>query len=138
MEIIKQNPDYHECPNGACSTGYWLSEEDGLVLNCTQCDMQYCVACKVTMHQAESCVVYQARMRSNPDELATQTYLKRARVKECPQCGVRFTKVAGCDHIRCEYVSVFRIPSGADKHRSMWMRLLLPLPRTVRDQRRYK
>ncbi|KYG50631.1 hypothetical protein M433DRAFT_283044 [Acidomyces richmondensis BFW] len=104
MAVIKQDPNYRECPSANCSYGYiHIATDAGSIFRCAVCGAAYCISCEAIMHFGETCAKFQKRkrMNSSEQEKASISYLRRY-TKPCPNCGAHIRKSGGCDHMTCE------------------------------------
>ena len=104
MEALKTSLEYRECPSATCTFGYYLDNSEGeSIFVCQVCDVKYCIACEISMHEGETCDAYKKRIKSVKEhDKATEAWIKR-KAKPCPSCTVQIQKRSGCDHMTCEF-----------------------------------
>lgn len=78
--------------------------DDDSYMICRECHGRTCFTCDIEWHPDISCADIAARRAEakGVEEAAAEIYLA-SKSKLCPKCKVRGAKVAGCDHMTCEY-----------------------------------
>ena len=93
-----------------CPSSQQYHEEDSYII-CHQCGGRTCTSCDIPWHPDLSCAeVVSRRAQAQAADEASSKYLS-SHTKLCPNCGIRGTKVKGCDHMTCKSSTFFRISS---------------------------
>ena len=71
-------------------------------MKCDACGQKSCFTHDVPWHSELTCTQYDKIIKKA--EKATQNFLDRE-TKPCPKCGVRITKIGGCNHMVCKVPS---------------------------------
>ncbi|OCL09689.1 hypothetical protein AOQ84DRAFT_403818 [Glonium stellatum] len=110
---LSSTPSFTWCLNPSCNSG---QEHHGGLNNpafrCRSCSQVYCLADKCLWHTGEDCAQYQRRTQVQQQQHAAEeraswwTMTLTTRLCPNPQCGRRFEKAGGCDHMVCSRCGV--------------------------------
>jgi len=80
----------------------FLPEEKGRT-QCTVCQKEWCVTCKVEWHRGLRCTEYQKTKRKKLvlDRVRIKEAIKKFGFKNCPKCNNLIEKISGCNHMTC-------------------------------------
>jgi len=87
---MSANPDFRWCISPTCESGQIHSEGD--IFRCVECDTKACAHCNVAWHGGETCIAYQARLRTQPLEEQRSAQELQKVSKLCPNCSRRTLK----------------------------------------------
>ncbi|USP82741.1 hypothetical protein yc1106_10015 [Curvularia clavata] len=101
---LEAHPYWLWCGLSSCKSGQ-VHLPNNPKFECRSCERAHCIVHNVKWHKNETCEEYDRRedaMRKAKEEEASRQTLKET-TKLCPGCGRSIEKVAGCDHMYCEF-----------------------------------
>lgn len=105
---LSEITDFCWCLNPSCDSGQIHPQgSPNHILTCTSCNYKACTVHNIQWHEGETCEQYDYRVsgrKSRRDERATERVIQQT-TKPCPNCKANIEKIAGCDHMTCEYWS---------------------------------
>lgn len=90
------------CPRPDCGMAMY-SLGNNPMLTCPKCNLKFCFDCYTDKwHDGVTCKNYKKWKKENDNvDISFDTYIKKKKVKKCPNCKVNIEKNGGCNHMHC-------------------------------------
>jgi hypothetical protein len=110
QEFLRNEPNFRYCIAPECAYGQLHDTADGNVFIYGECGHRHCTTHNIAFHDNETYEAYDERMRPFKLPQVEQEKLSGEEIenktKKCPneECGARYQKRSGCDHMACKYI----------------------------------
>lgn len=102
---LESTPSFRRCIGPRCESGQLHQGGSAQpIMTCIVCQFKTCYTHQVAWHTNISCEEYDAAQSRKQEENAASILVLEKTTKFCPgvSCGVRITKISGCDHMTCK------------------------------------
>ncbi|KAK4174227.1 putative E3 ubiquitin-protein ligase RNF14 [Triangularia setosa] len=92
---------YVQCVTVGCEYGCMVGDQEACpTFHCRKCKGSHCIKHGVA-HPGETCKQYRKRQKDRKEQEEASEREVAGMAKDCPKCGRRVNKTAGCNHITC-------------------------------------
>ncbi|KAK4648422.1 uncharacterized protein QC761_109900 [Podospora bellae-mahoneyi] len=100
-DALEQTKGYVQCVTVGCEYGCVVGDQEACpTFNCRKCKGSHCIKHNVS-HPEETCKQYRRRQKDKKEQEEASEREVAGMTKDCPKCGRRVNKTAGCNHITC-------------------------------------